>query len=221
MGSNFVILLINTKDMGKTICCPVPTAIESVVTTLNPCRSDVGQIQKMVFWRKGNSIGTVGTATGGTGVSTTWTALLAAVDDTKAVVTPFLGNPELPKSEPREFGGGNETRDGITIKKGGQSVPFSADMYMEDQDVITALKQLECESLEVIFINESNQFIYSDTSTFSGFPVSIGSMYVSDKGIGGYSDPDVNGIQFMLAPNWSNTLEISEATTFALDMVNS
>lgn len=205
---------------GKTICCPVPTAIESTVTVLNPCRSDVGQIQKMVFWRAGNSIGTHGTGTGGSLVSTTWTSLLSAADATKAVVTPFVANPELPVSEPREFGGGNETRDGITIKKGGQAAPFSASMYMEDQDVITLLKQLECENLEVIFINESNQFVYSDTDTFTGFPISMGSMFISDKGFGGYIDPDSNVIQFMLPPNWSNTLEISEPTTFALDMVN-
>ena len=207
--------------MSKTICCPVPTAIESAVTTLNPCRADVGQIQKLVFWRAGNSIGTVGTGTGGTGISTTWTTLLAAADDTKAVVTPFIGNPVLPVSEAREFGGGNETRNGVTISKGGQASPFTGTMYMEDQDVITALKQLECENLEVIFINESNQFIYSDASTFSGFPISMGSLFVSDKGFGGYNDPDTNTIKFMLAPNWSNTLEISAVNTFALNMVNS
>lgn len=206
--------------MSRTVCCPVPTAIASVVTTLNPCRSDVGQIQKMVFWRSGNSIGTVGVGTGGSEVEATWTALLAATGDTKAVVTPFLGNPELPNNEPREFGGGNETRNGITIRKGGTSSTFSASMYMEDQDVITSLKALACESLEVIFINENGQFIYSDTDTFSGFPIAAGSLFVSDKSFGGYNDPDVNMINFSLYSNWSDTLEIGDDTTFALDLVN-
>ncbi len=202
--------------MANTICCPVSTAIDSVVTTLNPCRADVGQIQKLVFWRSGNTIGTLADAI----LVATWTPLLTSASATKAVPSPFLGNPELPVSEPREFGGGNETRDGISIKKGGQAVPFSATFYMEDQDVITSLKQLECEDLEVIFINENNQFVYSDTDTFSGFPIANGSLFVSDKGFGGYSDPDTNVIQFMLKPNWSDTLEITDATTFALDMVN-
>lgn len=206
--------------MSKTICCPIPTAILSVNTTLNSCRSDVGQIQKMVFWRTGNSIGTHGTGTGGSLTLTAWQALLTATDDTKAIISPWVSNVEIPVSESREFGGGNETRDGITIKKGGQAVPVTCVAYMEDQDVITAMKQLECEALDVLFINESNQFIYSDTDTFSGFKIAPGSMFISDKSIGGYDVPDQNMITFNLVPNWSDTLEISDVTTFALDMIN-
>ena len=203
--------------MSKTICCPVPTAIDSIVTTLNPCISDVGQIQKMVFWRAGNTIASEATAI----ISTTWTTLLAAVDGTKAVVSPFVANVEVPTSEPREFGGGNETINGAPIRKGGNSVAVSAVAYQEDQDVITALKQLACENLEVIFINESAQFIYSDAGGFSGFPIAKGSLFISDKSFGGFNDPDQNMITFNLKSNWSDTLEISTVTDFALDMVNS
>lgn len=154
--------------------------------------------------------------------STAWTTLLAATGDTKAIVTPFVANVELPTSEPREFGGGNETRWGASIRKGNSSPVFTATMYQEDQDVITALKALACESLDVIFINESNQFAYSDSATaFNGFEVASVSFNVSDKGFGGLDDPDMNNMVFNLKPNWSDTLEISTETTFALDMVNS
>jgi len=204
-----------------SVCCPVPTAIASAVTTLNPCPSDVGQIQKLVFWRRGQSIASLATAV----ISTTWTTLLAATGDTKAVVTPFIANVEVAPSEAREFGGGNETRWGAPIRKGGSSVVFTASMYQEDQDVISALKDLACESLDVVMINESNQFVYSDTSGgtagFYGFEVAGKSLFVSDKGIGGLDDADSNMITFNLKPNWSDTLEISTETTFALDMVNS
>lgn len=204
--------------MGSlTICCSQPTAMASAVTVLNPCPQDVGQIQKMVFWRTGNSIGTLATAI----TSTAWTSLLAATDDTKAIVSPFLGAVSIPASEAREFGGGNETRYGSPRRKGGTSVVVSGNMYAEDQDVIANLKKLRCEPLEVIFINEANQFIYSDASTFSGFPIVHNSLFVSDKQIGGMDDSDINTIMFNLAPNWSDTLEISDVTTFALDMVNS
>jgi len=202
--------------MAKTICCPIPTAIASTVTTLNPCRSDVGQIQKLIFWRRGNTIASVATAE----VVGTWTTLLSAADATKAIPSPFIGNVELPNSEAREFGGGNETRDGAAIIKGSQNVPFSGVFYMEAQTVIAAMKQLECESLDVLFVNESNQIIYSTTSTFSGFQIINNTLYVSDKSIGGYDVPDQNMIKFSLAPNWSDTLAISSVTTFALDMVN-
>lgn len=205
------------SQSSKTVCCPRPTAIASAVTVLNPCPSDVGQIQKLVFWRRGQNIGTLATAL----TSTAWTTLLAATGDTKAIVTPFLGNAELPTNDAREFGGGNETRWGAPIRKGGGSAVFSASMYQEDQDVIAALKALACEALDVIFINESNQFVYSDTSTFSGFEVANGTLFISDKGFGGLDDPDSNMIMFNVKPNWSDTLEISTETSFALDMINS
>ena len=204
------------SQSSRSVCCPRPTAIASAVTVLNPCPSDVGQIQKMVFWRRGQEISSVATAV----ISTTWTALLSATGDTKAIVTPFLGNVELAPSEPRSFGGGNETRWGAEIRKGNSSVPCTGSMYQEDQDVITALKALACEPLDVVFINESNQFVYSDASNFSGFEVASGTLNISDKGIGGLDDPDSNNIMFNLKPNWSDTLEISTETTFALDMVN-
>ena len=205
------------SQSSLSVCCPRPTAIASAVTVLNPCPSDVGQIQKLVFWRRGQSIASVATAV----IQTTWTTLLAATGDTKAVVTPFIANVELVASEPREFGGGNETRWGAPIRKGGGSSMFKASIYQEDQDVIAALKDLACEALDVVMINESNQFIYSDTSGFTGFEVAANSLFVSDKGIGGLDDADQNTIQFNLKPEWSNTLEISTETTWALDMVNS
>ncbi len=200
----------------KTVCCPRPTAIASAVTVLNPCPADVGQIQKLVFWRRGQSMSVASSIT-----STAWTTLLAATGDTKAIVTPFLANVELAASEAREFGGGNETRWGAVIRKGGSSPVFTASMYQEDQDVITSLKALACEALDVIFINESNQFVYSDSaSAFDGFQIANVSFFVSDKGIGGLEDADMNTITFNVKPNWSDTLEIGAQTTFALDMVN-
>ena len=185
-----------------SVCCPVPTSVASVVTTLNPCSEDVGQIQKLIFWRRGNSIASLATAI----IQTTWTTLLAAIDDTKAIMSPFVGNVESPFSEPREFGGSNETRHGAPIRKGSASTTFKASMYQEDQDVIAALKDLACEALDVLFINESNQLIYKEGpagSVVQGFQIAENSFYVSDKGVGGQDDADVNIITFNLKPNWS------------------
>jgi len=195
------------SQSSLTVCCPSPTAIASAVTVLNPCPADVGQIQKLVFWRRGQSIASVATAI----ILTTWTTLLAATGDTKAIVSPFVANVEIAPSEAREFGGGNETRWGAPIRKGGSSTVFSASIYQEDQDVITLLKALRCESLDVLFINESNQLIYSDAgSVVAGFQIAANSLNVSDKGIGGLDDADQNKIMFNLKPNWSDTLEIPQ-----------
>jgi len=204
--------------MGSlTVCCPVATVIPSVVTTLNPCNADVGQIQKLVFWRLGNSIDSVATAI----IQTTWDVLLIATGDTKAVVSPFVHNPDIPAGDPREYGGGNETRWGAPQRKGGQSPALTFTLLGEDQDVITSLKQLRCENLEVLFINEANQLVYSDYgSAVAGFPIVPNSFFVGDKKIGGFDEVDSNILQFNLQPNWSDTLEITEATDFLLSMVN-
>ena len=107
--------------MTRTICCPTPTGMGSAVTVLNECPEDVGQIQKMIFWRRGNTMSVASALT-----STAWNTLLAATDDTKAIVSPFLGNVELPVSESREFGGGNETRWSSPIRKGGHAPTVTA-----------------------------------------------------------------------------------------------
>jgi len=206
--------------MSLTICCPLTSYLVSAVTSLNPCPSDVGQIQKLVFWRTGNSE-TVASAV----TATTWNIILTAEDATKALVTPFVHNPDIPSGDPREYGGGNETRWGAPLRKGGTSPVLTFTMLAEDQDVISVLKALRCEALDVIFINEANQFVYSDTqngaSAFFGFEVVPNSLFVSDKKIGGFEDYDANIIQFNLKPNWSDTLEVTVETTFALSMVNS
>jgi len=205
--------------MGSlTVCCPVSTVVPSVVTVLNPCNSDVGQIQKLIFWRLGNSIDSVATAI----ISTTWTALLVATGDTKAVVSPFVSNPDIPAGDPREFGGGNETRWGAPHRKGGQSPALTFTLLAEDQDVIVLLKSLRCENLEVLFVNEAGQLIYSDAgSAVAGFPIVPNSFFVGDKKIGGFDEVDSNILQFNLQPNWSDTLEITAATSFLLTLVNS
>ncbi len=181
------------------VCCPLPTGISSAITVLNECPEDVGQIQKMIFWRRGNTMSVASALT-----STAWNALLVATGDTKAIMSPFLGNVELPINEAREFGGGNETRWSSPIRKGGHAPTATASMYQEDQDVITLLKALSCESLDVLFVNESNQLIYEDSnSVVNGFPIVENSFNVSDKGLGGQDDADVNIMTFNLKPNWS------------------
>lgn len=205
--------------MGSiTVCCPIASVIESMVTVLHPCQKDVGQIQKLIFWRTGQSIGSVSSAE----VEATWTALLAITTaDTKAVVTPFVNNPDIPAGDPREYGGGNETLWGASLRKGAQSPVLTFTMLAEDQDVIVLMKALRCETIDVIFINEAGQFIYSDLGdVFAGFPVVPNSLFVGDKKIGGLEEWDSNILQFNLQPNWSDTLEISNATTFALSLIN-
>jgi hypothetical protein len=208
------------NQMSITTCCPKATYLSSAVTTLYPCPQEFGQIQKLIFWRRGQKLTAVASAV----ISTTWTAKLVATGDSKALVVGFVIG-KVTAGDPREAGGGNETKNGIPVVIGQQpsSAEFMAIQF--DQDVIKALKKLQCEALDVLFINENGQFMYADTiyggtaSGFYGFPIQ--GLSVNDLEFGDFDGKDQNKIKFYLPPNWSNDAEISAATAFALTLINS
>lgn len=202
--------------MATPICCPIPTYLTSAVTSTTGCAQDVGQIQKFIFWRRDNYT-TVASAI----TSTYWSTALVATGDTKAVVSPFCGNVEFEPGEAREFGGGNETKDGIPIIKGSEATTMTGRFYQEDQDVIGKMKEWKCETLDVIMINENNQLIYDDRGGAAVYGFPLESLNIKDLKIGGFTDADYNDFSMRLVPNWSDGLEISAATSFALGLVNS
>jgi hypothetical protein len=186
-----------------TLCtCPVPTALPDVITG-SLCYQNLGQIQKLIFWRRGNFIASVATAE----LETTWDTLLNSVGNDKAVVSPFISGAALTPGESRSYGGGNDVKDGIPIVLGGEASIFEANVLRYNQDTITNLKELMCEQLDVLFINENGQIGYNDISgVFYGFPIS--GLFVSDLALSCYSESNRNVIRFMLPSNWSNNFNI-------------
>lgn len=191
----------------------------SAVTTLYPCPVEFGQIQKLIFWRRGQYKSVASALQ-----STTWTTLLTATGDTKALVGGFVVG-KVTAGEAREAGGGNETLNGIPVVIGQQPSIFEGQLIQFDQDVISQLKKLQCEKLDVIFVNENGQFGYLDTlyggTTTGFFGIPIDGLSIGDLEFGDFDGKDQNKIKFYLYPNWSNNFEISAATTFALTLINS
>jgi len=206
--------------MSITTCCPKSTTLASAVTVLYPCPQEFGQIQKLIFWRRGNKIASLATAL----ISTTWTTLLTATGATKALVAGFTIGKITP-GDPREAGGGNETKDGIPVVIGNNPSTAEFMLIQQDQDVIKQLKKLQCESLDVIPVNENGQFMYADTlfggiaTGFYGFPVA--GLSIGDLETGDFDGKDQNKLKFFLPANWSNDAEISAATSWALTLINS
>jgi hypothetical protein len=192
----------------------------SAVTTLTPCKNEFAQIQKMIFWRRNNKIASVATAI----ISTTWTTLLTATGDTKAIVTSFVVGKITP-GEARESGGGNESIDGIADVVGLNPSVFEGHLLQQDQDVIKSLKKLGCETLDVLLINENGAFGYLDTQyngTGTGFyGIPVGGLSIGDLELGDFDGRDQNKIKFSLPANWSDNFEKSADTPFALTLVNS
>jgi len=198
-----------------TACCPIPTYIASVVTETG-CPVNFGQIQKLVFWRHGQSITSVATAE----VEATWTVLLAATGDTKAVVTPYASGATLAPGEARQYGGGNDTIDGIPVIIGSEPSVFNGRFLQIDPSQTALLKKLMCEDLDVVFINENGQFGYRDVSgAFHGFH--IRGLFVGDFSIPGYAEPSGSAMSFMIPSGEMDGFKISDATDFALTMLNS
>jgi hypothetical protein len=202
--------------MAITVCqCPISTTLASIVTDINDCKVEFGQIQKLIFWRHGQHLDAAASAIS----SAVWTAHLTATGDPKAVVSPFVSL-IIPPTEVREVGSGNEVRDGIPIQIGTLSVKAEGHIWQTDQATIKLLKDLSCEDLDVMFINENNQLGYNlNGAVVEGFPIT--SLFVSDMSTGSYADGTKNMFSFYLAGGWSDNFTVTAATTFLLDMVNS
>lgn len=201
--------------MSLTTCtCPASATITSIVTNINDCRMEFGQIQKLIFWRHGQKLNAAASAVS----ATVWTTKLTATGDKKAIVTPFVSL-IIPPTAIREVGSGNEVLNGIPIQIGTLSVKCEGHIWQTEQATIKLLKALSCEDLDVLFINESNQLGYNLISgKVYGFPIQ--SFFVSDLGTGSYTDGSKNMFQFFLPGGWSDNFTVTAATTFLLDTVN-
>ena len=178
----------------------------------------MGQIQKLIFMRlyNGQKLNEIENPK----ELATWTELLAAADSTKAVITPFIVEPTAESGEARTYGGGNASVGGIEEILGANPTPFTARIEKSPQDTIKALKELMCENLGVVFVDEYGNLGMQNqpTTTAGGLPtttdhykpIPIRALFVGDKTLGGFEAPDSNPLQFSLVPNWSDDFVLVE-----------
>lgn len=206
--------------MSLTCQCPAATAITTIPAVT--CGENFGQIQKIAFQRLQKADGTKNSFTSSASIllKASWTALMAAADGSKVVVSPYI---EAPTSEPgaaRTFGGGNETLGGVEEVLGAEPTAFSAVLRRMPQNVIKIMKELMCEAnagnLGVFLFNENGQIeaIQDETTATTYYPIPIRSLFISDKGHGGLENPDSNNISWQFAPNYSDNLAIVTPTDF-------
>lgn len=180
------------------------------------CPESFGQIQKVAFQRLYKSTGEKNsfTTTTGIGKKASWTPLLAADDDTKIVISPYIQAPTAEAGAARTFGGGNETLGGVEEIVGREPTPFTGVMRKLPQKIIKALKELQCESwgdnLGVYLFDENGAIgaIQDAKTATTHYPIPIRSLFIGDKTLGGYEAPDGNNIQWAFLPNWSDDLAI-------------
>ena len=200
--------------------CPAAASLTSIPAA--GCPESFGQIQKIAFQRLRKADGTKNSFTNTSSIliKASWTAKMAAADDTKIVISPYIQAPSQEAGSPRTFGGGNETLGGVEIIIGREPSTFTGVIRSVSQDVIKAMKQLQCEAqadnLGVFLIDENGavEAIKDEAVATTFYPIPIRSLFIGDKAHGGLEAPDSNAIQFSFLPNYSDNLSIQVPTDF-------
>lgn len=214
--------------MAITTCaCPAAAALPDIPNV--NCGETFGQIQKIAFQRLTDADGNKNsfTSTNAIGLLASWTPKLSAADGTKIVVSPYVQAPSNEAGAPITFGGGNDTLGGVEEIIGREPSVFNGVFRKIPQNVIKALKQLQCESwsnnLGVYLFDDTGRIeaIQDETTATTYYPIPIRSLFIGDKSHGGLEAPDSNTIQFAFLPNYSDDLAIVTPSFNPLtDLVN-
>ena len=204
------------------ITCPCPANTALTTIPAQGCAQSFGQIQKVAFQRINSAAGTKNsfTAAAAIGVKASWTALMAAADGTKIVVSPYIQAPTVEAGSARTFGGGNETLGGVEMVIGREPTAFTGAIRAVQQSVIKAMKDLQCEAvadnLGVYLFDENGNIcaLQDQTTATTFYPIPIRSLFIGDKTFGGLEAPDSNAISWSFLPNYSDDLAIVVPTDF-------
>lgn len=208
------------------ICqCPAAAAITTIPAVT--CPENFGQIQKVAFQRLRKADGSRNAMVGsGTPLAptitllATWTALLAAADGSKVVVSPYLNAPADSGGDARRSSGGNDDLGGIAEVLGGNPVQFDAQFRGVPQAVIKVIKELECEAqagnLGVFLFDENGKIeaIQDATAPTTYYPIPIRSLFVGSKIHGNFDAKDSNAISWLYPDNYSDNLAIVTPSDF-------
>lgn len=203
------------------ICqCPAAAAITTIPAVT--CPENFGQIQKVAFQRLKQADGTKNSFTSSSSISllASWTALLAATNGTKVVISPYINAPADSGGDARRSGGGNENLGGIPEVLGGNPVQFDGQFRGVPQSVIKVIKELECEAnagnLGVYLFDENGKIeaIKDKTTATTHYPIPIRSLFVGSKIHGNFDAKDSNAVSWMYPDNYSDQLVIITPTDF-------
>ena len=203
------------------ICqCPAAAAITTIPAVT--CPENFGQIQKVAFQRLKKADGTKNSFTSSASILllASWTALLAAADGSKIVVSPYINAPADSGGDARRTGGGNDDLGGISQVLGANPVQFDGSLRSIPQSIIKVMKELQCEAaagnLGVFLFDENGKIeaIQDATTATTYYPIPIRSLFIGSKIHGNFDAKDSNAISWMYPDNYSDNLKIVTPTDF-------
>ena len=205
--------------------CPDDGILEEVPTST--CAIDMKQVAKLAFGTQGKvkwDSASGGGANNGVPQADSrvdtladWQARRTAVDNTKIIVTPFIGSdPQIEAGEAiTEGGGDNTTLFGIEEVTGTNPSLFTATFKSLESTQEVALKKIKCKNTEVYFFNEDGNIIcekIAGTENHKGF--NLQSYHFSDRGNAGFGSKDAFTMRFGLPKGWSENLVIVTPADF-------
>ncbi len=207
------------------ICqCPAASALTTIPNVA--CPENFGQIQKVAFQRLRQADGTVNKFTTAASIllKASWTALLAAANGTKIVVSPYINAPADSGGDARMTSGGNDDLGGVAEVLGGNPVQFDGSLRSIPQSVIKTMKELQCEAnagnLGVFLFDENGKIeclqetIPGTTPTVNYLPIPIRALFIGSKIHGNFDAKDSNAISWQYPDNYSDDLVIVAPTDF-------
>lgn len=206
--------------MSSLTCqCPANAALNTIYKVV--CPESFGQIQKVAFQRLYKADGTRNAMVGsGTPLAptitkkATWTALQAAVDSSKVVISPYINSPADSGGDARMTGGGNDDLGGIPQVLGGEPVLFNGSLRGVPQKTIESMEDLVCDAnagnLGVFLFDENGRIeaIQDPNTPTTFYPIPIRALYIAPKIHGNFDGKDSNAIQWYYAGNYSKGLVI-------------
>lgn len=203
------------------ICqCPANAAITTIPAVT--CPENFGQIQKVAFQRLVKADGTKNSFTSSASIllKASWTALLAAADGSKIVVSPYINAPADSGGDARMTSGGNDDLGGIAEVLGGEPVQFAGSLRSVPQSIIKAMKPLMCEAnvgnLGVYLFDENGKIeaLQDATTATTYYPIPIRALFIGSKIHGNFDAKDSNAISWYYPDNYSDQLAIVTPTDF-------
>ena len=186
--------------MSELCACPNPATLESIADFT--CPIDFSEIAKLIFNRNRIFQKTTPPPVLEVDIITLaeWLDTLAAVDDTKSLVTPIVDDIE---NEP-----GAPIVEELTIRNvvtGFEPTVFTGFLSGAPQTTVASFKKLTCEkTLFVYFVDNDGNIIYNLNGTVpEGFKLSNNSFFMQDLELKKRTT-NKNRLGFQLEPGWSD-----------------
>jgi len=202
--------------MSLDCSCPDDGILADIPTS--DCPFDLKQIQKLIFSTAGNVAWNIlaEVAEGKPIITARLDILadvavqLAAADNTKIVVTPFIGgDPIIEAGEAiTEGGNDNSTLNGVELVTGTGPSKFTAVFKSLTPAQEEGLKLAMCKNIEIYLISQKGRiYAYQPDSavdSITGFPTQA--FWVGDRGNQGFGTNDTVAIQFSMPSGWSSKM---------------